>query len=108
MKKILLLIIGLCICLISFGEAFGQVGSLAGVVLNQGNYPIPGLTISLVHPLIGRSYPSITDNLGRFSFSNVPLRNDFYYIEIYWGNTLLYRNTIVIDRDYFSWVIKLQ
>lgn len=108
MKRTLILIIGLCIFLIFFGTAFAQVGSLAGIVVNQLNYPIPGLTVSLVHPSIGRSYPSITDNLGRFLFSNVPLRNDPYYIEIYWGSTLMYRNTIVINRDYFSWVIRLQ
>lgn len=73
--------------------------TLSGVVINRLNQPMPGLTVSLVHPNAGRSYPSTTDNIGRFFFSNVPLvppATGPFYLEIYWGNQLLYRNTVVI------------
>jgi hypothetical protein len=70
--------------------------TVAGTILNQQNLPIPGLAVYLVHPVVGRSYPSYTDNYGRCIFYNVPLRQDPYYLEIYWGKQLLYRNTVIV------------
>lgn len=90
------IILGLCLFLMLFGTASAQVGGLTGVVVNQRDRPIPGLTVYLVHPEVGRSNPSITDSSGRFYFYNVPLRNSPYYIEIYWGKDLMYRNSISI------------
>lgn len=90
------IILGLCLFLMLFGTASAQVGSLTGAVVNQQDHPIPGLTVYLVHPEAGRSSPSITDSSGRFYFYNVPLRKDLYYIEIYWGRDLIYRQSIPI------------
>ena len=94
------IILGFCLCLlvlILFDAASAQVGTVTGVVLNRGNVPIPGLIMSLVHPVAGRSHPISTDSWGRFFFSNVPLKNDPYYLEIYWGRDLMYRNTVIVN-----------
>jgi hypothetical protein len=69
-----------------------------GQVRNGAGYPIPGLTVSLVHPVVGRSYPSLTNEYGVFSFSNVPARSDPYYLEIYWGSTLVFRQPLVVTQ----------
>ena len=80
-------------------NAFCQTSFVHGNIVNANSYlGIPGLTVYLVHPIIGRSYPSITNEYGYFSFSNVPLRNDYYYVEIYWGNTLIYSNYTLINQ----------
>jgi hypothetical protein len=66
------------------------VGSVQGQVLNQNRMPIPGLTLFLVHPSLGRSHPVFSDNMGGFIFYNIPFQQR-YYLEIYWGNRLIYR-----------------
>ncbi len=68
--------------------------AVSGTVVNAANRPIPGLTVSLVHPSVGRSHPTFTDSSGRFTFSNVPVRQEPYYLEIYWGQQLLYRGRL--------------
>jgi len=88
------LLMGILIALSNVSVAHAE--TLRGTVTNQYNIAIPGLTVSLVHPSVGRSSPSITDSWGRFFFSNVPLINTPYYIEIYWGYQLIYRNTVMI------------
>jgi hypothetical protein len=70
--------------------------SLQGVVVNESGKGIPGLTVSLAHPVGGRSSPSITDSSGHYSFSDVPHRDDAYYLEVRWGKDLLYRTNMVI------------
>lgn len=72
-------------------------GIVWGTVVNGMNIPIPGLTVSLVHPTVGRSYPSFTDPFGRFVFYNVPAVPGPYYLEIYWGQQLLYRSTLFMN-----------
>lgn len=68
-----------------------------GILLTQNNgTPLPGLTISLIHPLLGRSAPSISDVYGRFGWAAIPVRPEPYYIEIYWGNNLVYRQPIMV------------
>lgn len=72
-------------------------GVVSGTVLDTRNVPIPGLMVSLAHSIVGRSYPSFTDPLGRFVFYNVPPARDPYYLEIYWGRELLYRRTLFMN-----------
>jgi hypothetical protein len=67
------------------------------VLSRQNSGPIPGLTISLAHPVVGRSTPAYTDNGGFFSFGYVPPRLEPYYLEVYLGNSLIYRTPIVIN-----------
>jgi hypothetical protein len=81
--------------------------SLKGQVINKQNRPIPGLTISIVNTTAGRSTPSITDAGGNFLISNIPLVNQKFYLEIYWGKDLIYRNLISIVKDTVMPVIKI-
>lgn len=67
---------------------------VSGTVVNGMNRPIPGLTVSLVHPSAGRSHATFTDSSGRFTFSNIPVQREPYYLEIYWGQQLLYRGRL--------------
>ena len=60
---------------------------------------IPGVTVYLVNPAVGRSHAEITDLDGRFSFENVPNTPDgqnWYYVEIYWGRDLIYRRAVQV------------
>jgi hypothetical protein len=63
------------------------------VVSAQRNWaPVAGVTVSLVHPILGRNAPVLSGPNGGFYFTNVPPRADAYFIEAYWGNQLLFRN----------------
>ena len=68
-----------------------------GFVTRYGQ-PVPGVTVSLVHPRIGRGAPSLTDTRGHYFFVNVPMQPDPYYIEVYWGTELLFRNIILVNQ----------
>ncbi|MGH8094629.1 MAG: carboxypeptidase-like regulatory domain-containing protein [Chthoniobacterales bacterium] len=73
------------------------VSLVEGYVYRSSGQPVPGVTVSLVHPAVGRSSPAITNPGGYYYFSNVPMRADPYYIEVYWGTQLLYRNTFLAN-----------
>ncbi|HYR23126.1 MAG TPA: carboxypeptidase-like regulatory domain-containing protein [Chthoniobacterales bacterium] len=64
-----------------------------GQVISQSRGPVAGITVSLVHPTLGRSTPVFTQQNGSYFFANVP-PGQTYYIEAYWGNTLLYRGVV--------------
>jgi hypothetical protein len=68
---------------------------VSGTVVDRASQGIPGLEVYLVHASRGRSYPSITNVYGYFSFAQVPV--DSYYLEVYWSQDLLYRSTVVIN-----------
>lgn len=69
-----------------------------GVILKTGsNIPIPGLTVSLVHPVLGRSVPVVSNQFGQFFFYNIPFRNEPYYIEVYWGSELIFRSILNVQ-----------
>jgi len=92
----------LCLCLLLVARpapVAAQGGTVSGVVLSSRQTPIPGLTLYLVHPVLGRSSPSYTNPQGQFSFISVPLRNDPYYLEIYWGKQLLYRKPVFVKAN---------
>lgn len=67
------------------------------VLYRNGDRPIPGVTVYLVHPKAGRSLPAATDSQGRFQVENVPARPDAYYLEVYWGTNLKYRKRVVVS-----------
>ena len=99
--KRLSIIAGLCLGLLLLGtaRASAQTAAVSGQVVRRADgAPIPGLTVSLVHPVVGRSFPSVTDARGAYSFSNVPFRPEPYFLEIYWGPQLIFRTTIVITQ----------
>jgi phosphoribulokinase len=97
MKIKAILIISISLLVLIGSAPTVRAETLAGTVINQNHRPIPGLTVFLVHPSVGRGFPSVTDSFGRYFFSNVPRISTPYYIEIYWGQRLIYRNTIVIS-----------
>jgi hypothetical protein len=72
---------------------------VSGVLMSRMNgMGAPGLTVSLVHPNLGRSMPAISDLYGRYMFYGIPIMPTPYYIEVYWGFQLVYRNMIMVSR----------
>ena len=103
-KLAAVLILGLCLAtvLAPATAADAQTLGLEGRVTNGSFEPIPGLTVFLVHPAEGRSRPRITDARGRFVFQGVPYVDDEYYLEVYWGDELMYRSAVVVH-EYVRW-----
>ncbi len=67
---------------------------ISGQVFSQARGgPVGGVTVSLVNPMLGRSVPVFSQPNGYYFFTNVPA-GQTYYIEAYWGNTLLFRGTV--------------
>lgn len=95
-SKATLIGLSLVVLLTLAASASAQATIVEGTVISQMNVPIPGLTVFLAHPVVGRSFPAVTDLWGRFIFFNVPVRNDPYYLEIYWGYQLMYREAVRI------------
>src|SRR5437762_2964599 len=77
--------------------------TLTGQVLDQNSRPISGLIVYLVHPdpSVGRSIALVTDISGRFSFSSIPVPGN-YYLQVYWGRTLVYQNIKYVS-GYDTW-----
>ena len=97
-KTIIILLFFFLIIFLNIADA-QRVGVVTGVVLCKDGNKIkgcPGLTISLVKP--GKGGRTITDRAGRFTFDNVPLSRDPYYLEIYWGKRLKFRKKYIINR----------
>jgi hypothetical protein len=69
------------------------------IIARSNNMPAPGLTVSLAHPNLGRSAPSMTDVYGRFIFYGIPIIQEPYFIEVYWGNQLIYRSSISVHNN---------
>lgn len=67
---------------------------VGGIVFSRTNGVLPGVTVSLVHPEVGRSSPAVSNMQGVYFFGNVPSHPHPYYIEAYWGNTLIYRGVV--------------
>jgi hypothetical protein len=87
-------------CFVSYGSFAQDVqrSKVFGAVVHQNGTPIPGLTVSFFHPIYGRSTPTFTNEMGQYQILNAPI--DFqnpYLIEVYWGNQLIYRNSLFIN-----------
>lgn len=68
-----------------------------GVLISRNTgAAIPGLTASLIHPVMGRSAPSYSDRDGRFGWVAIPPRPEAYYLEIYWGSNLIDRQPVQV------------
>ena len=82
-------------------RASGPVGALvSGQVISSANQkPIPGLTVQLLHPQLGRSQPAVTDRNGFFTFYDIPQRDTPFYLEILWGKEPVYRDQVLIRQD---------
>ena len=92
------LVLALSLILASTARAQGPVASVQGVVLDhRTGLAAPGLTASLIHPQLGRSAPTLTDGNGHFEWSAIPMQSEPYYLEIYWGSKLLYRQQVIVQ-----------
>lgn len=67
---------------------------ISGVVVSAQSGPVTGVTVSLVHPVMGRSSPAFSGANGYYYFTNVPPQSQPFYIEAYWGNQLLFRSVL--------------
>ena len=77
---------------------FGGTVPVQGQLLSRQRGPVPGITVSLVHPVLGRSAPAYTDGYGRFGWNAIPLRPEPYFLEMYWGQNLIYRQPIHVNQ----------
>jgi len=103
MRRIRCLLSILVLSVLGLGAYAQSYASVQGQVLtSQNNEPIPGLTVSLVHPQLGRSVPAVTNEAGEFYFFNIPIHEDTYYIEIFWGNELVYRSSLSVNSGNIS------
>src|SRR5205085_2822595 len=59
---------------------------ISGVVFSDQRGPVGGVTVSLVHPLIGRSAPVLSGPNGTYFFVNIPPQCEPFFIEAYWGS----------------------
>jgi hypothetical protein len=100
---VLLIIIISCIA-----PALSNAETLQGIILNENNDPIPGLTVYLVSAVAGRSAPITTDVYGRFYFTSIPSVQSVYYLEVYWGSTLLYRELVTVGGPFLQRIITLK
>jgi hypothetical protein len=95
--KLRLLIIFVAMAVAACSSARAQTGltstPIYGTVTSKTRGPISGVSVSLVHPTLGRNPPAFTDAKGYYFFTNVP-PGQTYYIEAYWGNKLLYREKL--------------
>jgi hypothetical protein len=92
------LALSLCLTMAARAAAQGPVAPVQGVVLdNRTGLGAPGLTASLIHPQLGRSAPSLTDAAGHFEWGAIPVQPEPYYLEIYWGSNLIYRQQVVVQ-----------
>lgn len=77
-------------------EVLAQGVPVQGTVTNAVGQPVPGVTVSLFHTIYGRSAPSLTDAWGRYVIYGVPVHPIPYYVEVYWGNRIIYRSNIQV------------
>ena len=89
------------------GAMEGPGASVSGWIYQAGSETgapgsgtaIPGLRVSLVHPQLGRSHPDISDERGHFELTAIPPMSTPYFLEIYWGKTLVYRRQLRVQGD---------
>ena len=87
--------------------ALGQGVLVSGTVMNSTGRAVPGVAVSLIHPNYGRSSAVFTDQLGQYTVRNVPPHPVPYFMEVYWGQRLIYRAQLSV-RGPLMWQVKLQ
>jgi hypothetical protein len=80
---------------------FGGFAPVQGQLISRNQGPVPGVTVFLLHPVLGRSAPSVTDGYGRFGWSAIPIRREQFFLEIYWGERLIYRQPLMVVQPVF-------
>jgi hypothetical protein len=96
-RAIGLLLFAAAVLLTFSTSTIGQGVQVYGVVTNSAGRPVPGVAVSLIHPVNGRSRPSYTDQFGRYAIAGVPPHPAPYFVEIYWGQQLIYRQQVIVN-----------
>jgi hypothetical protein len=96
-RRVVVLLAALLLAWLAGATQAHANSTVFGRVVYQSGQPIPGLTVSLVHPVAGRSSPVTTSADGRFQIFNVPAEQTPFYLEVYWGGNLKYRKSLVIQ-----------
>lgn len=69
--------------------------SIAGQVVTSRGVPIPGVTVQLVSPDVGASYPVTTGPNGEYFFPHVPTNvRSLYVIRVLWGSNQIYQGVV--------------
>ena len=88
------------VALVSASPAAAQIPGYApvfGVLIDgRSGQPAPGLMVSLIHPVLGRSAPTFSNGFGQFGWSAIPMRVEPYFVEVYWNGNLIYRQPLVV------------
>lgn len=97
MKKIQILAL-LIFCLFQAAPVEANQAVVQGQLISRNNnYPAPGLTVSLIHPNLGRSAAAISDSNGVFTFYGIPIMPTQYFLEVYWGSQLIVRTPVLVN-----------
>ncbi len=73
-----------------------QYGTVSGVAVDQGNQPLPGVTVTLSGPAMQGSRSTVTDAAGRFRFIPVPAGSGYTLALELAGFTSLERTNLVV------------
>jgi hypothetical protein len=97
MKRSQFLVLMAAVMLAASGAVSAQMLAppISGTVISAQRGPLGGVTVSLVHPVIGRSSPVFSAPNGTYFFVNIPPQQQPFFIEAYWGNQLLFRGQLV-------------
>ncbi|MEI8031082.1 MAG: hypothetical protein WCH35_14985 [Comamonadaceae bacterium] len=99
-RQLLVLLLGAATVLgasMAGAQAAGASVPVQGQVLSRSSGgPVPGVRAVLVHQQLGRSALSYTDAYGHFGWSAIPIRPEPYFLEIYWGQQLIYRQPVTV------------
>ena len=90
-RLILLCFVILALSAILMQSAYSVL--VTGAISNRAGKPLPGCTVFVVSGDY-RTAPSITGTLGTFEIEVSVETNSPYYLEIYWGQELMYRKRL--------------
>jgi len=80
----------------SNAQEFGFAPVQGQILDGRTGRPAPGLMVSLVHPVLGRSAPAYTGPNGQFGWGAIPIRPEQYFLEVYWGPKLIFRQPLMV------------
>ena len=100
-------VIGAIALILISSRAYGQGVVVSGTVTDRFGRPVPGVAVSLIHPQFGRSQPAFTDALGQYTLWGIPPNPAPYFVEVYWGYQLIYRQPLVVAGPRI-WQIRVQ
>jgi hypothetical protein len=103
-RLVWLLVLIVVLCVAATAQK-AQGAALNGMVVDRQQRPVPGLSVVLVMQK-GERAPGKTDKNGRFLIPNVPPGRG-YFVEVYWGKDLMYRQPVNVAGDTNLGMIRL-